>query len=75
MNENEINKTVIRLVDRASLATPKDQYEILFHAMESVIADEQDEMLLALIAVHLWELSELALKKSGKPVMPDKLVN
>jgi len=47
------------------------QYGLLLTALEAVIESEPNEDFLALMACQLYRLSEIALKKSGYPVMPE----
>ena len=72
---DDIIKTAIRIAENVNGLRPREQYYILFNAIEAVIEDEPDKTMLALIAVQLYELHEKALTKSGLHVSPDTAGN
>lgn len=67
---DDIKQVALRIAQSVSKMDWREQYAVLFEAMEAVIDDEQDKPMLALIATQLFQLSEKALENSGYAVTP-----
>ena len=69
--EDKIDKLAWDVMERVTDLPAGHQYVILFGALEEMIKGETDRGFLALIATQLYELSELALKRSGVEVISE----
>jgi hypothetical protein len=68
---DDIKEIALRVTQNLSGMDEREQYGILFDALEAAINDETDKQVLAIMAAQLSKLADNALIRSGYEVIAD----